>query len=690
MRKFLRGLNPEQAEAVATVEGPLLVLAGAGTGKTRVITVRMAHMLANGVDPSSILAMTFTNKAAGEMRERVAKLVGDGPAERLTVGTFHSYCLRLLRNHSAEIGFPKGFTICDAADQLTAIKGALRELRIPEASIQPSALQARISLMKNRLISPEQALAMPGDETDDLVARAYRRYQDHLRRSRNLDFDDLLLEALRLLRENAEVRERVQDRFRYLLVDEYQDTNGPQYEMVRIIADPQKNVCVVGDDDQSIYSWRGADVSKILGFERDYPGAKVVRLETNYRSSQEILDAANKIIRNNPSRHDKTLRSHLGRGELIQAVQSPDETVEAEYVVRDILERTRRREAALGDFAILFRTAVQPRNFEAELRARNLPYVLVGGQSFFDRKEVRDVLAFLKLMANSKDEVSLLRVINCPPRGVGKTTIDKALEFATEQGISVCDAFDRADEIDGINEKAVDAVQRLRGRLKALFSGSTGRDLVPLVQQLLDTVSYRDEVNRCYPDERTREVRWNSALEVLNMAENYVRRAKQPSLRRFLNEMSLSGTDDNSKEQAGKRDAVTLMTLHAAKGLEFPRVYLVGLEEGILPHIRSVQEDGIEEERRLMYVGITRAQQALTLSYTATRAKRGARVPSHQSRFLYELRGEAPPADWIAAGTPREEAERIREAARKAEKAQRKKAGKKASRKTSSRRRAAR
>ena len=508
-----------------------------------------------------------------------------------------------------------------------------------------------------------------------------------MRRSRNLDFDDLLLEALRLLRENADVRTKIQGRFRYSLVDEYQDTNGPQYELVRIIGDPERNVCVVGDDDQSIYSWRGADVSKILGFERDYPGAKVVRLETNYRSSQEILDAANKIIRNNPSRHDKTLRSHLGRGELIQAVQSPDETVEAEYVVRDILERVKRREAALGDFAILFRTAVQPRNFEAELRARDMPYVLVGGQSFFDRKEIRDVMAFLKLMANPKDEVSLLRVINCPPRGVGKTTIDKALAFATDEGISVCDAFDRADEIEGINEKAVEAVQRLRARLKALALGSTGSDLVPLVEKLLATVAYRDEVDRCYPDERTRDLRWNNALEVLNMAENFVRRSKKPSLRKFLNEMSLSGTDDNSKEQAGKRDAVTLMTLHAAKGLEFPRVYLVGLEEGILPHIRSVAEDGIEEERRLMYVGITRAQQGLTLSYTATRAKRGARVPSHQSRFLYELRGEAPPADWIPAGTAPEEADRIRKEAAKASK---KTSRKKSSRKKARRKRTAR
>ncbi|MCA8981276.1 MAG: UvrD-helicase domain-containing protein, partial [Planctomycetes bacterium] len=473
MKKFLRGLNAEQASAASTIDGPLLVLAGAGTGKTRVITVRMAHMLSIGIDPRSVLAMTFTNKAAAEMRARVAKLVGSKPAELLTVGTFHSFCLKLLREHTAEIGFPKGFTICDAADQLSALKGALRELRIPEAAIQPSTLQARISLLKNRLVSPEEFMQRPGDETDELIGRAFRRYQDHLRRSRNLDFDDLLLEALRLLRENAAVREKIQERYRFLLVDEYQDTNGPQYELVRIIGLPERNVCVVGDDDQSIYSWRGADVSKILGFERDYPGAKIVRLETNYRSSQEILDAANKIIRNNPSRHDKTLRSHLGRGELIQAVMSRDETVEAEYVVRDILERTKRKEAALGDFAILFRTAVQPRTFEAELRARNLPYVLVGGQSFFDRKEVRDVMAFLKLMANPRDEVSLLRVINCPPRGVGKSTIDKALEFATEKGIAVGEAFDRAEEIEGINAKAVEAVQRLRARLNALALGST-------------------------------------------------------------------------------------------------------------------------------------------------------------------------------------------------------------------------
>jgi superfamily I DNA/RNA helicase len=666
---LLAGLNPEQKLAVTTTEGPVLVLAGAGSGKTRVITVRIAWLLARGVAPSSVLAMTFTNKAAGEMRERVAGLVGKAKAAELTVGTFHSFCARLLRKHAKEAGVAPNFSICDASDQLAALKGALRELRIGEARIQPSVLQARISLAKNRLIARDAFLDGAKDDQDELVGRAWKMYDEHLARARSLDFDDLLLRTLDLLRGRTRVRSELEKRFRYVMVDEYQDTNGPQYEIVRAIARKHGNLCVVGDDDQSIYGWRGADVAKILSFEKDFAPCTVVRLETNYRSTEPILEAANRVIRCNPKRHEKNLRSALGAGEPIVIGRLEDETAEADHVAREIQELLRARKARLADFAILFRTQTQPRAFEAQFRARAVPYVLIGGMSFFDRKEVRDVLAYLRLAANPDDEMSFLRVIHCPPRGVGKTTIDRALELATREGISVVHAFDRAQEIDsrsaaakvgvssgtagigGISPAAIDAVQSFRAKVASLGTKDPGRALVPWIRSLLEAVDYRSEVDRVYPDAKTREDRWSGVMEILNFAENHVQRDRSPGLQSFLEALTLTAADELSADDVKGRDAVTLMTLHSAKGLEFPRVYLVGVEEGILPHARSVAEDTVEEERRLMYVGITRAQRHLTITCTKTRAKYGTRVESMPSRFLFELRGEVPPKGWRALGS---------------------------------------
>ncbi len=674
MRHILDKLNPEQRLAVESIEGPLLVLAGAGSGKTRVITVRIAHLLDVGVPPEAILAMTFTNKAAAEMRERVAELVGEQRAERLTVGTFHSFCLRVLRQNSEHIGYPGGISIADAADQLAACKSVLRELHIAEASIKPGTLQGRISLLKNQLVTPEQFAERPGDDLDRLVARGYARYEEFMGRSRKMDFDDLLVNTVRLLKENEYIRGGLQRQYRYILVDEYQDTNEPQYEVVRILSLEHRNLCVVGDDDQSIYSWRGADITKILSFEKHFPEAVVVRLETNYRSTQEILDAANRVIQNNPTRHEKSLRAHAGTGELVQLAIHQDETAEAEYVVRELRMRVDDGRNRLSDFAILFRTAIQPRAFETELRARGVPYVLVGGMSFFDRKEIRDVLAYLKVIHNPKDEVSLLRIVNCPPRGVGKTTLDRVLQFATEKGITVPEAFQRANEIEKVNRTAVESVQRLQERLALLGKEKPKDRLVPFIEEVLDTFAYRDEVNRCYPNPQDQEKRWQAVQEILTLAERHVARRKKPGLATFLNELTLTSNDDRSKDEAGKRNAVTLMTLHAAKGLEFPRVFLVGLEEGILPHAKSVAQDSIEEERRLMYVGITRARQGLTVSHTLERQKYGTRVKVHPSRFLYELKGSTPPEGWVAAGQEPEPESQKKRSKRKASKKRRKKA----------------
>ena len=664
MHPHLQGLNPEQLAAVTTTKGPLLVLAGAGTGKTRVITHRIVELLRVGTRPSQILAVTFTNKAAGEMLERLKKLVTAKTAAELTVSTFHSFCLHALREHSEIMGWPKGFTLCDAADQLSMHKSSLRELRVAEAAMSPAKLAATVSLLKNKGIRPEAFLELPGGATEELVGRAWLRYQEKLRRARRLDFDDLLLECLRLYRDHPKVLEQHRRKYQQVLVDEYQDTNGVQYGIVNAITGVHKNLCVVGDDDQSIYGWRGADVTKILSFEKDYPGAKVVKLEMNYRSTRDILTLANRLIAHNPKRHDKVLHSAIGSGELVQAVTQRDEVTEAEYVVKEILDLKNEARFQFHDVAILFRTAIQPRAFEAELRARDVPYVLVGGMSFFDRKEVRDMLAYLRLVVHSDDEASLLRVINTPPRGVGKSTIDRALAFATEHGLTALKAFERASEIEGINPSAVEAVLRLRDRLERIGEELPSSDVVGIARLVVERIGYRDEIERLYSDKLEQDRRWAAVEEVVNFAENFSSRHKAPTLAKFLNELCLNA-DDRKDSATHDRDAVTLMTLHASKGLEFPKVYLVGLEEGLLPHVRSIAEDSVEEERRLTYVGITRAQRSLTISHCLERAKYGTKVKSHASRFLFEIKGQTPPSDWEPAGESEAKTARKKKSARK-------------------------
>jgi DNA helicase-2/ATP-dependent DNA helicase PcrA len=645
MHNLTSGLNPEQRKAVVTTEGPLLVLAGAGTGKTRVITHRIAYMLAKGTSGENILAMTFTNKAAGEMKGRIAALAPQTIGSLITVGTFHSFCVKSLRAYGDRIGVRKNFAICDAADQLVTMKNALRELRIPETTMHPKACISRVSLLKNKLVTPEQFLKKAVDDEDELVGRAYRRYNDALRRSGLLDFDDLLLKMVDLLRHEQTLRE-FRDRYRYVLVDEYQDTNGPQYEMVKRITGEHRNVCVVGDDDQSIYGWRGADVTKILNFEKDFPEAVVIRLETNYRSTAQILDAANAVIRHNGKRHEKTLRSYEGFGDPVEVVEVDDEEAEADHVVGEIARLVRKGGKRWGDFAILFRTQVQPRVFEMRLRQDQIPYVLVGGMSFFDRKEVRDVMAYLKLIANPEDEVSLLRIINTPPRGVGKTTVDKAMAIAADKGLTLSKVFADGNEYPELNQSAVAAVAKLRNILRELRPFAKSRSLVDMISLLLRDVNYKAEVVRCYSDEKTRNARWGAVNEILNMAENYARRNRDGDLAGLLEELTLSSTEDEEDDYG---NAVTLMTLHAAKGLEFPRVYLVGAEEGLLPHIRSMQDGDVDEERRLAYVGITRAKQVLTISYTKTRARYGKRLKVMRSRFLYEMNNETPPLHELVA-----------------------------------------
>jgi len=663
--KFLDGLNEEQLRAVNTISGPLLVLAGAGTGKTRVITYRIAHMLANRIPASAILAMTFTNKAAGEMKERIAALVPGPASEGLTVGTFHSFCARSLRHHAKQAGLRQNFGICDADDQLVAMKQAMRYLQIPETKIKPQVCQARISLLKNRLIAA-RSLIGSGNEWEDMIGRIYEQYDRGLRASGVLDFDDLLLHMVALLKETA-VQAAFQKRFQYLLIDEYQDTNGPQYEIVRLIGGRHRNVCVVGDDDQSIYGWRGADVSKILNFEQDFPSAVVVRLETNYRSTREILDGANAVIKNNTSRHEKTLRSAAGNGEPIRIIRSPDEEEESAFVAEDILKRAAETKANLGEFAILFRTQVQPRLFELQLRQRHIPYNLVGGMSFFDRKEIRDVLAYLRLVANPTDELSLLRVINTPPRGIGAASVEKALAIAAEQRLPLAEVFHRGTEFPEIPPGATAAANQFLAVLAARRAQTAGPQLAGMIAELLAGVRYADEIARCYPDEASRINRREVVQEVMNMAEIHARRSSKANLSSFLEDLTLSAQDESKDEAESRPDRVTLMTLHSAKGLEFGEVYLVGMEEGLLPHEKSIQDGAIEEERRLAYVGITRARRRLTMTYAVTRARYGKRGPTTPSRFLYEVSGKPVP-DTILAPPPPPPAKRAPESAAKGKK----------------------
>ncbi|MBT4029225.1 MAG: UvrD-helicase domain-containing protein [Planctomycetes bacterium] len=651
MRKLLSSLNPEQRHAVMHTQGPVLVLAGAGSGKTRVITVRTAYLMSGGVPAENILCMTFTKKAAREMRERLKGMVGKDRADGLTVCTFHALCVQMLREAGEKIGLPKRFTICDATDQITVVKKVLRQLHIAETSVRPWDAKSAISLWKNCLVSPEQALDAACDDREILMAHAFEKYEERLLHSRLLDFDDLLLRGLQLLKEDKASRELFQNRWQYLMVDEYQDTNAPQYAIIQHLTGKKRNLCVVGDDDQSIYGWRGADVSKILRFPDDFPGAEIVRLERNYRSTAPILEAANRVIANNTTRHDKTLIPVIEGGEKPRIMQCDDETHEARLICDEIRLRVEGGDASFGQHAILFRTQTQTRAFEAELRSRGIPYVLVGGMSFFDRKEVKDVLCYLRLLANADDESALVRILDAPPRGVGKATMAKAVDWAIKHGISANAAFQHSEEA-GIAKGPARAYSELQSSLEVLrLQLEEGRALTDVMRDMISAVDYRAEVERSYPDEQEQMMRWNAVMEMLNFSQNYERsckrKKKKPTLHGFLEAIVLSATEDTSAEDASKRGSVTLMTLHAAKGLEFPRVYLVGLEEGLLPHRRSALEDSIPEERRLAYVGITRAERHLTLSFATTRAKMGKAKTSHPSRFLFEMTGKDPYDGWV-------------------------------------------
>ena len=638
-------LNPPQLDAVNTRSGPLLVLAGAGTGKTRVVTYRIAKLIKSGIKPERILAVTFTNKAAAEMRERAAALLGKKTKSKPEISTFHSLCVRVLRRHARRLGYPDAFAIYDRGDQESLARAALREIKVPTATLRPGDLLAIIGGWKTQGIRPADAATVAETDREHLASMAYRRYQNALKAAGAMDFDDLLLSTEQLLTEHLKVRREEAGRFDHVLIDEYQDTNGSQYRIVRHLAAGHQNLCVVGDDDQSIYGWRGADVTHILRFNKDWPKAKVVRLEDNYRSTEAILSLANRLIRFNHNRHDKTLRAARRGGEKPPILQFENETTEAEEIVANIASRLKDPRNQPRDFAILFRTNEQPRAFETELRRKKLPYILVGGMSFFDRKEVRDLMAYFKMLANPRDEVSLLRIINTPPRGISQKAVRCLLEQATEQGKPLWEVIQQGNLIPGVSEKAHAATQQFRGFVEQATERFAKGPLVDTVRGFIAETGYYREIERLYPDPNERESRLAAVEEFVNAVGSYEqRRRKEATLRGFLDDMALSDRDQNDeKDKQLAKNAIALMTYHSSKGLEFPQVYMVGMEENLLPHHRAVAAEGdaIDEERRLCYVGITRAQERLTMSLALSRTKWGKPRPTQASRFLFEITGQA-------------------------------------------------
>lgn len=636
-------LNPMQREAVFTTDGPLLVLAGAGSGKTRALTHRIAYLIEEkGVRPWNILAITFTNKAAGEMRERVDALVTQG-AESIWVSTFHSMCVRILRRDAEYLGFDRNFTIYDSDDQKTLMRQIMKKLELDPKMYRDRTILNAISSCKNELVTPEEfSVQVSGDYRKMRIAEAYTEYQEQLRRSNAFDFDDLIMKTVELLQSYAQVRERYQERFCYIMVDEYQDTNTAQFRLISLLAGMHKNLCVVGDDDQSIYKFRGANIGNILNFEQIYPEAKVIKLEQNYRSTQNILDVANEVIRNNEGRKEKKLWTANEAGEPVCYVQYDTAQDEAGAIIRDI-NQTHGKGLAYKDCAVLYRTNAQSRLLEEKCVQYNIPYRLIGGVNFYQRKEIKDILAYLKTIDNGRDDLAVQRIINVPRRGIGASSIGKAMIYASANELSFFDALTRAERIPGLGRAAqkitgfVHLIEVYRGKLTYKLS------VADLIRDILDTSGYDQELAK--EDEAEEAARRENLEELVNKAVDYESRAEEPTLSGFLEEVALVAEVDNLDPQ---EDRITLMTLHGAKGLEFTKVYLSGMEDGLFPGSMAVNSDDpgdLEEERRLFYVGVTRAKRELTLTGARLRMVNGENRYNRRSRFVDEI-----PPDMLADG----------------------------------------
>ncbi|CAG7633434.1 ATP-dependent DNA helicase PcrA [Paenibacillus solanacearum] len=633
--KAVQKLNPQQRRAVETVDGPLLIMAGAGSGKTRVLTHRIAYLIATRkAAPWSILAITFTNKAAREMQERVGALVGS-QGQDIWVSTFHSMCVRILRRDISRIGFTSNFTILDSGDQLSVIKNCMKELNIDSKKFEPKAVQAALGNAKNELLTPEKLESKIGDYFDGIVAKVYKLYQNKLKNNNSLDFDDLIMTTIRLFQEVPEVLEFYQNKFQYLHVDEYQDTNRAQYMLCRMLADKFKRICVVGDSDQSIYRWRGADISNILDFEKDYPNATTILLEQNYRSTATILNAANKVIANNIGRKAKNLWTDKGEGNRIKLYQADSEHEEGYFITGEIRKNVDggRR---YSDHAILYRTNAQSRVMEEILIKSDIPYQIVGGIKFYDRKEIKDILAYLRLVSNPDDDISFARVVNVPKRGIGDTTVDKLAELAGRYGVSMFAMLENAEMLE-ISSRARNALSDFRDMIENLYRMTEYVSVTELTEKVLELSGYREELKR----ENTIEsqARLENIDELLSVTMDFEKRNDDKSLVSFLTDLALIADIDSMNEDPEEgRNGVVLMTMHSAKGLEFPVVFIMGLEEGVFPHSRALMDnEELEEERRLAYVGITRAEEELFLTCARMRTLFGRTTANAPSRFLTEL-----------------------------------------------------
>lgn len=628
-------LNKEQKEGVLNTDGPLLILAGAGSGKTRCLTHRIAYMIDEmGVKPWNILAITFTNKAAGEMRERVDRLVGFG-ADQVWVSTFHSMCVRILRRHIDLLGFDTDFTIYDTDDQKTVIKGICKRLNIDTKMYKERALMSTISSLKDDLIGVrEYEIEAASDYGKAVYAKVYREYQETMQKNNALDFDDLIVKTVELFKSRSEVLDYYQERFRYIMVDEYQDTNTAQFELVRLLADKYRNLCVVGDDDQSIYKFRGANIRNILDFEKYFPETKVVKLEQNYRSTQSILDAANAVIQNNRGRKAKTLWTAKEKGNKIHFRQFDNAYEEAEYIAEDVVRKVRKGNAQYRDCAVLYRTNAQARLLEERMIMEGIPYNVVGGTNFYSRAEIKDILAYLKTIDNGRDEVAVRRIINIPKRGIGAATLEKLEDYAEMREISLYEAMEMADEIMSLGKTSA-KIRPFVQLIRSLRREAEELTVAELISEIIERTGYKEYLQD--NDSETADDRMANVDELITKAVAYQEMNDEPTLTEFLAEVALVAEIDNVD---GDDNRVLLMTLHSAKGLEFPNVYLAGMEDGLFPGQAALWNDNpedLEEERRLAYVGITRAMNDLTLTYARSRMLRGETQYNSVSRFVREI-----------------------------------------------------
>ncbi|HEX6461729.1 MAG TPA: UvrD-helicase domain-containing protein [Candidatus Saccharimonadales bacterium] len=650
MHYLLEDLNDEQRRAVLHETGPLLILAGAGSGKTKTLTHRIAYLVAEKqIQPDEILAVTFTNKAAKEMRERLGRLVGQDGSSRSFMpwmGTFHSICVRLLRYDGEHIGIPKNFVIFDDSDRLSVVKSAMKELGIGEKSFTPRGILSLISSAKNELITPEEFAATARLPLQQAAANVYPKYERARKEANALDFDDLIAEVVRLLQQVPEIRSKWQQRFKYVLIDEYQDTNSAQYKLVRLLTNQQKNVCVVGDDWQSIYSWRGADFTNILRFETDFPGTNVIKLEQNYRSTKHILDAAHSVITKNSNRSEKKLWTKTSAGQPVQILQVGSEAHEGEVIVSRIKSQTSLKLRSYNEFAILYRTNAQSRAVEEAFLRYGVPYRVVGGVRFYDRKEIKDILAYLRLLYQPNDRASFLRIANVPARGLGAVSVNRFLDWQAISGLDIVSALAQTEMVPKLQAKARTALASLGGVMKRLNEQRETIALPELIELCIKRTNYLEYLN---DGSVQAEERQNNVKELLSVAREYT----DLGLAGFLEEVALisdlDGLDTGS-------DAVTLMTIHAAKGLEFPVVFMIGMEEGIFPHSRALYEPTeMEEERRLCYVGMTRAKEELFLTTAASRMLYGMTQHNVPSRFLTDIDGNASLAPTMGFSAPNTE-----------------------------------